>query len=61
VEASPAEAQLGAGAHNAQYTGRPDDRPWSERHKGILWGAMILAVLALAVVALRGLRAEQSR
>jgi hypothetical protein len=61
VEASPAEAQLGAGAHNAQYTGRPDDRPWSERHKGILWGAMILAVLALAVVALRGLRAEQPR
>jgi hypothetical protein len=61
LDASPAEAQLGPGAHNAQYTGRPDERPWSERHTEILWGAMILAVLALAVVALRGLRAEQPR
>jgi hypothetical protein len=59
LDASPAQAQLGRGAHNAQYTGRPDDRPWSERHMGILWGAMILAVLALGIVALRGLRVEQ--
>ncbi len=59
LDPSPAQAQLGPGAHNAQYTGRPDDRPWSERHRGILWGAMILAVLALGIVALRGLRVEQ--
>ena len=59
LDASPAEAQLGPGAHNAQYTGRPDDRPWSERHMGVLWAAMILAVLALGVLALRGLRTEQ--
>jgi hypothetical protein len=61
LEASPAEAQLGPGAHNAQYTGRPDDRPWSERHMGILWAAMILAVLALGALALRGLRTEPAR
>jgi len=61
LDASPAEAQLGPGEHNAQYEGRPDDRPWSERHKVILWGAMLLAVLALAVLALRGLRAEHPR
>jgi hypothetical protein len=61
LDASPAEAQLGPGAHNAQYTGRPDDRPWSERHMGVLWAAMILAVLALGVLALRGLRTEQAR
>jgi hypothetical protein len=61
LEASPAEARLGPGAHNAQYTGRPDDRPWSERHMGILWAAMILAVLALGVLALRGLHTEQAR
>jgi hypothetical protein len=59
LDASPAEAQLGPGGHNAQYTGRPDDRPWSERHMGILWAVMILAVLALAALALRGLRTEQ--
>jgi hypothetical protein len=61
LDAAPAEAQLGPGAHNARYTGRPDERPWSERHMGILWGAMILAVLALGVVALRGLRTERVR
>jgi hypothetical protein len=57
-DASSAEAQLGPGAHNSQYTGRPDDRPWSERHMIVLWGAMLLAGLALATLALRGLRTE---
>ena len=61
LDASAVEAQLGPGAHNAQYTGRPDDRPWSEQHTSILWGTMILAVLALGVLALRGLRTEQPR
>ena len=58
LEASPAQAQLGAGAHNPQYTGRPDDRPWSERHTWILWAGMILAVIALATLAIRGLRPQ---
>jgi len=61
VDASAAEAQLSPGEHNAQYAGRPDDRPWSERHIVILWGAMLVAVLVLAVLALRGLRAETPR
>jgi len=61
LDASPAQAQLGPGAPNAQYRGRPDDRAWSERHKGVLWAAMILAVLALSIVALRGMRTEQPR
>jgi len=56
LDNSPAQAQLGAGAHNPQYTGRPDERPWSERHMAILWGAMILAVLALGSLAIRGFR-----
>ena len=60
LEPSPAEAELGPGMHNDQYTGRPDDRPWSERHTTILWGAMLLAVLSLAILAIRGLgRAER--
>jgi hypothetical protein len=58
LEASPAEAQLGAGSHNPAYTGRPDDRPFSDRHMGILWAVMILAVLALTTLAVRGLRSE---
>jgi hypothetical protein len=51
-------AQLAAGLHNAEYTGRPDERPWSERHKVILWAAMLAAVALLAVLALRGLTSK---
>ncbi|MGA2414281.1 MAG: hypothetical protein ABSF59_07525 [Candidatus Sulfotelmatobacter sp.] len=58
LDPSPAAAQLEAVAHNPLYMARPDDRPWSERHTGILWGAMILAVLALTALAIRGLRSE---
>lgn len=58
VDESAAEAKLGPGEHNPQYTGRPDDRPWSERHPTLLWTAMIVAVLALMAIALRGLRAQ---
>ena len=60
ADASPAEAQLAAAAHNPQYVGRPDQRPWSDRHTGILWTAMIAAVLALTVLALRGLRTRSA-
>ena len=55
-DAAPAEAQLAAATHNPRYTGRPDERPWSDRHTGILWTAMIAAVLTLTVLAVRGLR-----
>jgi hypothetical protein len=58
LEPSPTKADLGAGAHNPQYTGRPDDRPWSEQHMGILWAVMILVVIALGLLAIRGLRSE---
>lgn len=60
LEDSAAQAQLDAGAHNPEYRGRPDERPWSERHNGILWTAMIIAVLALAALALRGLRGQNA-
>ena len=56
VEPSPGEAQLEPGTHNPQYAGRPDQRPWSERHTVVLWAVMILAALALTSLALRGLR-----
>jgi Protein of unknown function (DUF3999) len=51
-----AAAQLGAEASNAAYTGRPDDRPWSERHPVVLWIAIIAAVAVLGGVALRSIR-----
>jgi hypothetical protein len=58
ADPAAAKAELGPGAHNDAYSGRPDDRPWSERHKAVLWLAMLVAVAVLAVLALRGLRTE---
>jgi hypothetical protein len=52
------EANLGPGAANSAYTGRPDTRPWSEQHKAVLWVAMLLAVAVLAGLAIRGFRTE---
>jgi hypothetical protein len=49
-------AELGPGAHNSAYTGRPDERPWTDKHPAVLWIAMIVAVAGLAALALRGLK-----
>jgi hypothetical protein len=56
VEPNATAAQLGSPTQTVAYTGRPDDRPWSERHPAVLWTAMIAVVLGLGAVALRGLR-----
>ena len=49
-------AQLGPEASNTAYTGRPDDRPWSERHPVVLWIAVLAAVVVLGGTALRSIR-----
>jgi len=49
-------AQLGPAQANAQFTGRPDDRPWSERHTFVLWIAMVVAVFILGALAIKGLK-----
>jgi len=49
-------AQLGPAQANPQFTGRPDDRPWTERNGYVLWIAMVVAVLVLGGLALRGLK-----
>lgn len=49
---------LGPDAHNAAYHGRPDDRPWSERHGWVMWAALVVAIVGLGSVALRGLKAN---
>ena len=41
---------------NTAFTGRPDDRPWSERHPALLWVAIIAAVIVLGAVALRSMK-----
>jgi hypothetical protein len=54
-EADAEAAALGVESQNPGYTGHPDERPWSERHKWVLWATMLLAVLVLAALALKGL------
>ena len=49
-------AALGAEEKNAAFTGRPDDRPWSERHQWVMWAALIAAVVVLGGIALRGMK-----
>jgi hypothetical protein len=50
------QKQLGAEEANAAFTGRTDDRPWSERHPAVLWLAIIAVVLILGGVALRSMK-----
>ena len=59
-DAGVAQAQLGTDTQNPAFTGRSDDRPWSERHRLVMWAAMLLAVLGLAFLAIRGLRSEDA-
>jgi len=55
-ESDAVQAELAPAMKNANYTQRPDDRPWSEKHKAVLWIAMLVAVAVLAWLAVRGLR-----
>ncbi len=48
--------QLGPEERNAAYVGRPDDRPWSERHPAVLWIAIIGAVAVLGAIALKSMK-----
>lgn len=54
-------ATLAAESPNPAYRDRPDERPWSERHRIVLWAAMVLAVAVLAGLAWRGLKSEPTR
>ena len=54
-------AQLGNESANANYVTRPDERPWSEKHKAVLWAAMLLAVAVLGSLAFRGLKTETQK
>ena len=55
-DANADQVQLSAEELNAAYTGRPDDRPWSERHPAFLWVMIIAAVVILGGIALRSMK-----
>jgi hypothetical protein len=56
TDVSAAQVQMGGEEANAGYTGRPDDRPWSERHPAVLWAAILAAVAILGGVAVRSIK-----
>jgi hypothetical protein len=58
-DTSAALATLGPPSANAAYTGRGDERPWTERHAAVLWIAMIVAVAGIGAMALAGLRSAE--
>jgi hypothetical protein len=56
AEAAARPATLGPEQTNTAYTGRPDERPWSDKHPAILWVAIAAAVLVLGLLALRSMK-----
>lgn len=55
-DVSAVQVQIGREEANAAYTGRPDDRPWSERHPAVLWAAILAAVAILGGIAVRSIK-----
>jgi hypothetical protein len=51
-----AMAKLGPEVENPAYEARPDTRPFSERHPGLLWAALVIVILLLGMIALRSAR-----
>lgn len=52
-EKDAAQATLGPEQKNPEYQARPDQRPFTDRHPGLLWAALILVIVVLGWVALR--------
>ncbi|HEY6444109.1 MAG TPA: DUF3999 family protein [Candidatus Acidoferrales bacterium] len=55
-EASADQAGFRFEQANVAYTGRPDERPWSERHPAVLWVVIVAAVAILGTIALRSMK-----
>jgi hypothetical protein len=58
MDKAAAPAQLGTEQINSAYSGRPDTRPWTERHPAVLWIVIVGAVVVLGVVALRSMKTQ---
>jgi hypothetical protein len=52
-QASTAIAVLGSEQPNPAYLARPDDRPFTERHPALLWGALLVVIVFLGGIALQ--------
>lgn len=61
LQQNPLAAQLGPESGNPAYQPRPDQRPFTEKHPILLWGALILVIASLGVVALRSFKTVASK
>ena len=52
-ESNAAQAAMGPESLNAAYRPRPDQRPFTERHPFLLWGALIVVIALLGAIALK--------
>jgi hypothetical protein len=48
-----AQALAGPEQRNPEYRPRPDQRPLTERYPGLLWGALVVVIVTLALIAFR--------
>jgi hypothetical protein len=55
-QANAAKAIAGAEQVNSAYQPRPDNRPFTEEHPGLLWAALGVVVVLLGAVALRSVK-----
>jgi hypothetical protein len=52
-QADAAQAKAGPEQRNPEYQPRPDQRPLTERYPSLLWGALVVVIAILALVAFR--------
>jgi hypothetical protein len=52
-QADAAQGSAGPEQSNPEYRPRPDQRPFSERYPGLLWGALVAVIALLAGIAFR--------
>jgi hypothetical protein len=48
-----AQAMVGPEQRNPEYRLRPDQRPLTERYPSLLWGALVVVIVTLALIAFR--------
>jgi hypothetical protein len=61
AEVNAAHAALGPEMNNPDYRPRPDERPFTEKHPGLLWTALVLVVVLLGGIALRSAKQVQQQ
>jgi hypothetical protein len=60
LQADATHAVAGPEQANPEYQLRPDDRPFTEKHPALLWGALALVICVLGAIALRTAKSQSA-